>query len=35
MAIDSFKCARHSLVRRSSIGPTMVEPGKTFKIKVL
>ena len=31
MAIESFKCARHSLVCRSTIRPTMGEPGKNFQ----
>ena len=35
MAIESFQCARHSPVCRSTIGPTMVGPGKNFKMKVL
>ena len=35
MAIESFKCARHSLVCWSAIGPTMVGPGKIFKTEVL
>ena len=30
MAIEISKCARHSLVCRSTIGPTMVETGKKF-----
>ena len=31
MTIESFKCAGQSLVCRSTIGPTMVGPGKTFQ----
>ena len=30
MAIESSKCARQSLLRRSTIGPIMVGPGKKF-----
>ena len=35
MAIESSKSARHSLVCGSTIGPTLVGPGKSFKIEVL
>ena len=35
MAIESFKCARNSLVCRSTIGPTMVGSGKNFQNKGL
>ena len=35
MAIESFKCARHSLVCMSTIRPTIVWPGKIFKMEVL
>ena len=35
MAVESFKCARHYLVCISTTGPTMVGPGKIFKMKAL
>ena len=34
MAVESFECARHSLLSRSTVGPSRVGPGKSFKIKV-
>ena len=33
MTIESFHCARHSLVCRSTIGRTMVGPRKNFQYK--
>ena len=33
MAFESFECAKHSLVGRSTIEPTMVGPGKRFQNK--
>ena len=33
MASEAFKCAGHSLLCRSVIGPTMVRPGKNFQNK--
>ena len=33
MVIANFKSVRHCLVCGSTIGPTMVEPGKDFQNK--
>ena len=33
MAIETYQCARHSLVSRSCIEPTIVGPPKQFQNK--
>ena len=33
MAIENFN-VRHSLVSRSTLGPNMVGPGKSFRVNV-